>query len=74
MRIAVNARLLLHGKLEGIGWFAHETLSRICKAHPEHTFIFLFDRPWHARFIYAANVLPVPVSYTHLTLPTSDLV
>ncbi|MBK6753858.1 MAG: glycosyltransferase family 4 protein [Flavobacteriales bacterium] len=61
MRIAVNARLLLHGKLEGIGWFAHETLSRICKAHPEHTFIFLFDRPWHARFIYAANVLPVQI-------------
>ncbi|MBP6389578.1 MAG: glycosyltransferase family 4 protein [Flavobacteriales bacterium] len=61
MRIAVNARLLLHGKLEGIGWFAHETLSRICTAHPEHTFIFFFDRPWHVRFIYGANVLPVQV-------------
>ena len=34
MRIVVNTRLLLSGKLEGIGWFAHETLSRIVAAHP----------------------------------------
>ncbi|MBK8341321.1 MAG: glycosyltransferase family 4 protein [Flavobacteriales bacterium] len=62
MRIAVNVRLLQQGKLEGIGWFAHETLSRICTAHPEHTFIFFFDRPWHERFIYGANVLPVRIA------------
>ena len=62
MRIAVNARLLLHGKLEGIGWFAHEALSRICQAHPEHTFIFIFDRPWHERFLYGPNVIPVQLS------------
>ncbi|MCB0785782.1 MAG: glycosyltransferase, partial [Flavobacteriales bacterium] len=59
MRIAVNTRLLLPGRLEGIGWFAHETLSRIVTAHPEHQFIFLFDRPWNAQFIYAPNVVPV---------------
>ena len=29
MRIAVNTRLLLKGKLEGIGWVAYETLKRI---------------------------------------------
>lgn len=56
MRIVVNTRLLLPGKLEGIGWFAHETLSRIVKAHPEHRFIFLFDRPFDPKFIYADNV------------------
>lgn len=56
MRIVVNTRLLLSGKLEGIGWFAHETLSRIVAAHPEHHFIFLFDRPFHPKFIYAPNV------------------
>ncbi len=56
MRIVVNTRLLLPNKLEGIGWFAHETLSRIVKAHPEHRFIFLFDRAFDPAFIYADNV------------------
>ncbi len=56
MRIIVNTRLLLPNKLEGIGWFAHETLSRIVKAHPEHHFIFLFDRSFDPRFIYSSNV------------------
>jgi len=56
MRIVVNTRLLLPGKLEGIGWFMHETLRRIVTAHPEHEFIFLFDRPFDERFIYAPNV------------------
>ncbi|MBL0036776.1 MAG: glycosyltransferase family 4 protein [Flavobacteriales bacterium] len=61
MRIAVNTRLLLADKLEGIGWFAHETLSRITKAHPEHTFLFLFDRPYDPRFVYGPNVIPIVV-------------
>lgn len=56
MRIVVNTRLLLPDKLEGIGWFEHEVLQRIVVAHPEHHFIFLFDRPFDKRFIYAANV------------------
>src|SRR5690606_30812363 len=59
MRIAVNTRLLLKGKLEGIGWFSHELLSRIVKNNPEHEFIFFFDRPFHQDFIYAPNVTPV---------------
>ena len=59
MRIAVNTRLLLADKLEGIGWFTHETLSRVVKAHPEHEFLFLFDRRHDARFVYAPNVTPV---------------
>ena len=59
MRIAVNTRLLLPNKLEGIGWFTHETLSRIVKAHPEHEFLFLFDRAFNQRFIYSPNVQPV---------------
>ena len=56
MRIAVNTRLLLPEKLEGIGWFTHETMSRIVRAHPEHEFLFLFDRAWDERFIYSGNV------------------
>lgn len=61
MRIAVNTRLLLPDKLEGIGWFTHETLRRIVAAHPEHEFLFLFDRAFDQRFIYSANVKPVVI-------------
>lgn len=59
MRIAVNTRLLLPKKLEGIGWFTHETLKRLTTAHPEHEFIFLFDRPFSDEFIYSSNITPV---------------
>lgn len=59
MRIGVNARLLLKNKLEGIGWFAHQILSRMVLAHPEHQFIFFFDRPWATEFIFGENVTPV---------------
>lgn len=61
MRIAVNTRLLLSDELEGIGWFTHETLRRIVRAHPEHEFLFLFDRPFHARFLYGPNVQGISV-------------
>ena len=61
MRIAVNTRLLLKGKLEGIGWFTFQTLNRIVAAHPEHSFIFIFDRPYDASFVFADNVIPVVV-------------
>ena len=62
MIIAVNTRLLQKGKLEGIGWFTRETLSRITRNHPEHQFIFLFDRPYDDDFIFSSNVTPVVVS------------
>ena len=44
MKIAVNTRLLLKDKLEGIGWVAYETLRRMVKDHPEVEFYFIFDR------------------------------
>lgn len=59
MIIAVNTRLLLPGKLEGIGWFTKETLSRMVVNHPEHQFIFIFDRPYSNEFIFSDNVTPV---------------
>lgn len=62
MIIAVNTRLLLQGKLEGIGWFTRETLSRITSEHPEHKFIFIFDRPYADEFIFSENITPVVVS------------
>lgn len=59
MRIAVNTRLLLPGKLEGIGWFACETLKRITRANPGHEFMFLFDRPFSKEFIFSDNINPL---------------
>lgn len=59
LHIAVNTRFLLPGDtLEGIGRFTYETLIRLVRQHPEHTFHFLFDRPYDARYVFAANVVP----------------
>jgi glycosyltransferase involved in cell wall biosynthesis len=61
MKIAVNTRMLLSGKLDGIGWFTYQTLKRCTKDHPEHQFIFLFDRPYDSLFVFQENVTPVVV-------------
>lgn len=44
MRIAINIRLWLPGRLDGIGWFTAETVRRMVLAHPEHQFLLLCDR------------------------------
>ncbi|MFQ5447367.1 MAG: glycosyltransferase family 4 protein [Saprospiraceae bacterium] len=59
MRIAVNTRLLIKGKLEGLGWFTHEVVKRLVEQHPEDEFIFFFDRPFGREFAFAENVTPV---------------
>lgn len=61
MRIAVNTRFLLPGKMEGFGWYTHEVVSRLVKMHPEHEFFFFFDRPYDPKFVYAKNVTPVVI-------------
>lgn len=61
LTIAVNTRLLIKNKLEGIGWFTYESLKRIVKNHPEHQFIFLFDRPYSEEFIFSSNVTPLQI-------------
>lgn len=58
MIIGVNARFLLKDKLEGIGWYSFETLKRITRQHPEHTFHFFFDRPFDQSFIFSDNIIP----------------
>ncbi|GAA4354632.1 glycosyltransferase family 1 protein [Hymenobacter saemangeumensis] len=64
MDIAVNTRFLLPGdKLEGIGRFSYETLSRLVRQHPEVTFHFLFDRAYDPRYLFGPNVVP------HVLLP-----
>ena len=71
MRIAVNTRLLLKNKLEGIGWFAYETLKRITTSNPEHEFFFIFDRKYSDEFIFSDNITPVvafpPTRHPYLT-------
>jgi glycosyltransferase involved in cell wall biosynthesis len=62
MIIAVNTRLLLKDRLEGIGWFSYETLKRITSQHPEHTFLFLFDRPYDPEFIFSENIIPLVIA------------
>jgi len=58
LKIAVNTRLLLKNKLEGIGWFTYETMKRITRAHPEHEFFFIFDRKYDESFIFSTNITP----------------
>jgi glycosyltransferase involved in cell wall biosynthesis len=59
LKIAINTRFLLKGKLEGMGWFTYEVVRRIVLDHPKHEFIFFFDRPFDPEFIFADNVTPV---------------
>ena len=59
MKIAVNTRLLLEGKMDGIAWFTYETMKRITVQHPEHEFLFIFDRPFSESFIFSGNVTGV---------------
>jgi len=61
LRIAINTRLLIKNKLEGIGWFTYETLKRITSQHPEHQFYFIFDRAHDDSFIFSNNVTPIVV-------------
>lgn len=59
MKIAVNTRLLLPHKLEGIGWFTHETFKRLSQNKQEVEWIFLFDRQYDPSFIFNSNVTPL---------------
>ncbi|MEI6433422.1 MAG: glycosyltransferase family 1 protein [Bacteroidota bacterium] len=59
MNIAVNTRLLINNKLEGIGWFTYESLKLITTQHPEHRFYFIFDRDYDPQFIFSDNITPI---------------
>lgn len=61
MKIAVNTRLLIKNKLEGIGWFTYESLKRIVASHPEHKFYFIFDRKYDSEFVFGGNVTPIVI-------------
>ena len=58
MRIAVNTRLLIKNKLDGIGRYSFEVLKRIVETHPDIEFHFIFDRPYSTEFIFSNNIKP----------------
>lgn len=61
MNIAVNTRLLIEDKLEGIGWFTFETMKRITVQHPDHRFLFFFDRKPADCFMFSDNIKPIVI-------------
>lgn len=62
MQIAVNTRLLLKNRLEGIGWFSYQTLKRITTANKDVHFVFLFDRDFDEMFLFSDNITPIILS------------
>ncbi len=62
MNIAVNTRVLLSSRMEGVCRYIHETLKQMVLDHPEDEFFFFFDRPYDEQFIYGPNVTPVVIN------------
>ncbi len=58
MKIAVNTRLLLPNKLQGVGRVANEVLTRLVSLLPQAEFHFIFDRKYDPKYLYAKNVIP----------------
>ena len=63
MKIVINTRLLIKGRIDGISRFTYETVKRMCVNHPEHQFYLLFDRMYSKDFVFADNVKPVIVPF-----------
>lgn len=67
MRVAINTRFLLPGRIEGIGRYTYEVVRRLLRDHPEHDYLFLFDRPYDPAFTFDGQargiVLPPPARH-----------
>ena len=61
MRIAVNTRLLIKDKMDGIGLFTYESFRKIVLNHPEIEFIFIFDRTPDPSFLFSKNITPIKI-------------
>lgn len=55
-RIALNGRLLVPGKLEGIGRFTLRNLAELVAHRPHDQFLLIVDRPDHEMFHLGPNV------------------
>jgi glycosyltransferase involved in cell wall biosynthesis len=60
-RVAVNTRLLIEDKIDGIGLFTFETLKKIVSSHPEIEFYFIFDRKPNPKYLFSDNIHPIVV-------------
>jgi len=58
MKVAVNARLLLPHRMEGVARYIYETTRCLVRNNPEVEFHLLFDRPYDKKFILGKNVIP----------------
>ena len=57
MKIVVNTRLLRENQMDGIGWFAYNTLKYITKINPQIEFHFLFDSGSDKKFLFTENIV-----------------
>ena len=57
MKIAINTRLLIPGKLEGIGSFTLEIFRILALQHPEHEFHLISDRKPQNDWQWSSNVV-----------------
>lgn len=48
--------------MEGFGWYTFEITKRLVQNHPEHEFVFFFDRPFDPKFVFGPNVTPIVLS------------
>lgn len=58
MNVAVNTRLLLAHRMEGVARYIYETTKLMVLKHPDVQFHFLFDRPYDDQFVFSSNVKP----------------
>jgi len=65
LKIAVNTRLLLPNRMEGIARYNYENLKRMVLANPTTEFHFIFDRQYDSKFLFADNITP------HIAWPPS---
>lgn len=67
MKVAINTRFLLPGRIEGIGRYTYEVVRRLLRDHPEYEYLFLFDRPFDPAFTFGGRaqgiVVPPPARH-----------
>ena len=71
MIIAVNTRLNKEAQPEGYEEFLFSMLNNLCNKFPANKFLYIFDRPYDASFLFPKNVLPIiagPKTNTSLSL------
>ncbi len=56
MKIAVDTRLLLKDRMDGLGLFTEGAFKHIVSSNPTIDFTFIFDREPHSDFIFSNNV------------------